>query len=39
MLKFLLNLILKMLTIKFASVRVINGKLLLGPVIVILSTL
>jgi hypothetical protein len=39
MYKSLLSLILKMLTIKFASVKVINGKLLLRPTIVILSTL
>jgi hypothetical protein len=39
MYKSLLSLILKMLTIKFAFIKAINGKLLLKPAIVILSTL
>jgi hypothetical protein len=39
MLKFLLSLILKMLTIEFAFIRAINGRLLLRPIRVILSTL
>jgi hypothetical protein len=39
MYKSLLNLILRIFTIKFTSVKVINGRLLLKPIIVILSTL
>jgi hypothetical protein len=39
MYKSLLSLILKMLIIGFTFIRVINGKLLLKPAIVILSTL
>jgi hypothetical protein len=39
MLKFLLNLILKMLTIKFAFIKVINKRLLLRLIIVTLYTL
>jgi hypothetical protein len=37
--KSLLSLILKMLIIEFTSIKVINGKLLLRPAIIILSTL
>jgi hypothetical protein len=39
MYKSLLSLILKMLIIEFAFIKVINRRLLLRPIIVILSTL